>query len=162
MDTVHIWINRYSESYRVTAKLNRHLGKNTTDGIFSITRNMDVALMRLKWIFNKPMSLYSKNTDLGIYEPYSLYSILVDDIGFHARPFVRQPLCRTNYLSVYNEVSALTPNGLMLSMPSQIIALTLYPAVLSDTLNGTGIIFDSPAAKTWEIYSISTNVPFES
>ena len=24
---IHIWINRYFECYRVTAKLNRHLGK---------------------------------------------------------------------------------------------------------------------------------------
>jgi len=31
---------------KVTVKLNRHLGKNTTDGIFSITRNMDVALIQ--------------------------------------------------------------------------------------------------------------------
>jgi len=35
-----------------------------------------VALMRPKWIFNKPMSLRSKNTDLGIYESYPLYNIL--------------------------------------------------------------------------------------
>jgi len=67
-DTIHIWINRYSECYRVTAKSNRHLGKNTMDGIFSITRNTDVALMRPKWIFDKPMSLCAKNTDLGMYE----------------------------------------------------------------------------------------------
>jgi len=38
----------YSECYRVTVQANRHLGKNTADGIFSITRNTDVALMRPK------------------------------------------------------------------------------------------------------------------
>jgi len=69
---IHIWINRYCERYKVTAKANRHLGKNTTDGIFSITRNMDVALMRPKWIFDKPMSLCANNTNLGIYESVSL------------------------------------------------------------------------------------------
>ena len=53
---------------RVTVKANRHLGKNTTDGIFSITRNMDVALMRPKWIFDEPMSLCMRNTNLGIHE----------------------------------------------------------------------------------------------
>ena len=62
----------YSECYRVTAKVNRHLGKNTTDGIFSITRNMDVALMRPKWIFDKPMSLCTRNTNLEIYEHVSI------------------------------------------------------------------------------------------
>jgi len=55
---------------RVTAQSNKHLDENTTDDIFSITYNMDVALMRPKWIFDKPMSLCSKNIDLGIYEQY--------------------------------------------------------------------------------------------
>ena len=99
--------------------------KNTTDGIFSITRNTDVALMRPKWIFDKLMSLCTRDTNLGIYEPYSLYDII---IGFPYLSACTTTPYNNNDLFVYEVVSIiwfkkLTP---FVSMPACYLLHFIY------------------------------------